>query len=135
MKRPYSLLLSLLITVVATPAPLVRADLAGDVRSVLSDKLLSKGEVGVEIIRLGESPGEAHSIYEFKATAPRIPASNLKLVTTATAMEKLGPEFQFRTVFASRGSDVAIIGDGDPTLGDAEMRTPLPINRFTRPGS
>jgi len=103
------------------PATLVRADLAADVRSVLADKLLAKGEVGVEIIRLGNTAADSHPIYEFKATAPRIPASNLKLVTTATALEKLGPEFQFRTVFASRGADVAIVGDGDPTLGDAEM--------------
>ncbi len=101
--------------------PLVRADLASDVHAVLSDKLLSKGEVGVEIIRLGNSPGESRTIYESKAAVPRIPASNLKLVTTAAALEKLGADFQFKTMLAGRGADVALIGDGDPTLGDAEM--------------
>ena len=42
-----------------------------------------------EIIKLGNSVGESHAVYEFKATAPRIPASNLKLVTTATARTPL----------------------------------------------
>jgi len=99
----------------------VRADLAGDIRAVLNDKALSRGEVGIEIIRLGNLPAGAQVIYEFKAQTPRIPASNLKLITTATALEKLGADFQFKTTLARRGEDVALIGDGDPTLGDAEM--------------
>jgi D-alanyl-D-alanine carboxypeptidase/D-alanyl-D-alanine-endopeptidase (penicillin-binding protein 4) len=67
-------------------------------------------------------------LFESKATEPRVPASNLKLVTTAAAMEKLGADFQFRTTLAVRGSDIALIGDGDPTLGDAEMLKKLGWN-------
>jgi serine-type D-Ala-D-Ala carboxypeptidase/endopeptidase (penicillin-binding protein 4) len=98
-----------------------RADLSGDVRAVLSDKLLNKGEVGIEIIRLGNSPDAARMIYESKAASPRVPASNLKVITTSTALEKLGTDFQFKTTLAARGGDIALIGDGDPSLGDAEM--------------
>jgi D-alanyl-D-alanine carboxypeptidase/D-alanyl-D-alanine-endopeptidase (penicillin-binding protein 4) len=98
-----------------------RADLAGDINKLLSDKLLAKGEIGLEVMRLGGSAHDSQVIYQFKGSTPRVPASNLKLTTTSTALDKLGPAFEFKTVFARRGSDVALIGDGDPTLGDVEM--------------
>lgn len=53
------------------------------------------------------------------------PASVLKLVTTATALELLGPDFRFETTLKAVGSirndtlygDLHIIGGGDATLG------------------
>lgn len=53
------------------------------------------------------------------------PASILKLVTTATALEVFGPQFQFNTTLNALGiirndtlfGDLQIIGGGDPTLG------------------
>lgn len=55
------------------------------------------------------------------------PASVMKLVTTATALETLGAEFRYMTKLEYRGEikegilngDVIIRGDGDPTLGSA----------------
>jgi D-alanyl-D-alanine carboxypeptidase/D-alanyl-D-alanine-endopeptidase (penicillin-binding protein 4) len=99
----------------------VRADLASDIRAILTEKLIAKDQVSIEIIRLGASPSQSEVIYQLKSTTPRIPASNLKLTTTATALNKLGSDFQFKTTLARRGNDLAIIGDGDPTLGDVEM--------------
>lgn len=57
---------------------------------------------------------------------PVAPASNLKLFTTAAALDLLKPEFEFRTTVAMRGTiettgtlrgDVKITGRGDPTIG------------------
>ncbi len=54
-----------------------------------------------------------------------IPASNLKLFTTAAALVKLGPEFRYSTRFYANGSidsngvvngDLIILGAGDPTI-------------------
>jgi D-alanyl-D-alanine carboxypeptidase/D-alanyl-D-alanine-endopeptidase (penicillin-binding protein 4) len=117
MKRfPVAFLLALFL------APsLLRAGLDDDIRGVLTNKLFAKGEIGIEIIKLGDKSSESRTIYELKPTTPRIPASNLKLITTATALEKLGADFQFKTTLAIRAKDLAIIGDGDPTLGDAEL--------------
>lgn len=97
------------------------ADLTSDIRGILTDKLIGRDQVGVEIIRLGASPSQSVTIYQLKATTPRVPASNLKVVTTATALEKLGADFNFKTTLVKRNQDIAMIGDGDPTLGDAEM--------------
>lgn len=53
------------------------------------------------------------------------PASVLKLITTATALEMLGPDFRFQTTLTATGTlrndtlfgDLQILGQGDPTLG------------------
>ncbi len=98
---------------------ILRADLLSDVRRILQDRSVKSDKVGVEIIQLGD--GTPETIFEHNATIPLIPASNLKLVTTAAALELLGRDFRFRTTLVLRGDDIAIIGDGDPSLGDAEM--------------
>lgn len=57
---------------------------------------------------------------------PVIPASNLKLFTTAAAYDLLGPSFEFKTTLSIRGAvdstgvlngDVKITGGGDPSIG------------------
>jgi D-alanyl-D-alanine carboxypeptidase/D-alanyl-D-alanine-endopeptidase (penicillin-binding protein 4) len=97
------------------------ADLPGEVDAVLQDKLLSRADVGIDFVRLGDAPDQTTPIYKENATDELIPASNLKVVTTSAALDRLGPEFQFQTLLVQHGPDLIIIGDGDPTLGDAEM--------------
>lgn len=59
-----------------------------------------------------------------------IPASNLKLLTTASALKILGPDHRFTTRLAYDGyidaqgvlsGNLYLIGSGDPTLGSPEM--------------
>ena len=54
-----------------------------------------------------------------------MPASNMKVVTTAFALARLGGEFEFKTTVylapaATKGGprNVIVVGDFDPTLGD-----------------
>src|SRR5690554_2832778 len=64
-------------------------------------------------------------LYELNHDKLFIPASVLKLVTTATAVEILGPEYRFETQIGYTGTiergvlkgDLIIVGGGDPTLG------------------
>ncbi|MEL7059227.1 MAG: D-alanyl-D-alanine carboxypeptidase/D-alanyl-D-alanine-endopeptidase [Acidobacteriota bacterium] len=77
-------------------------------------------ELGVHVTSL--SDGE--DIYTFRAETPRIVASNVKLVTSAAALDRLGPGFFFETPIAMRGvvadgvldGDLAIVGGGDPDI-------------------
>jgi D-alanyl-D-alanine carboxypeptidase/D-alanyl-D-alanine-endopeptidase (penicillin-binding protein 4) len=54
------------------------------------------------------------------------PASNMKLLTTAAALRKLGPDFRFRTYLVTDGTveegvlhgDLVLYGTGDPGLSD-----------------
>jgi D-alanyl-D-alanine carboxypeptidase/D-alanyl-D-alanine-endopeptidase (penicillin-binding protein 4) len=58
---------------------------------------------------------------------PFRPASVLKVLTTATALDKLGPDFRYRTTVQTNGTlqpdgilsgDVILVGRGDPNLFD-----------------
>lgn len=57
-------------------------------------------------------------LYEHRLDEPMIPASNMKLFTTAAALARFGPEYQFETFLVRCGHDLLIIGTGDPSTGD-----------------
>ena len=68
-------------------------------------------------------------LYSFDAERQLTPASVLKLVTTATALEILGEEFRFATKIEYDGTitngvlngNLYIKGSGDPTLGSSHF--------------
>ncbi|MBC7784518.1 MAG: D-alanyl-D-alanine carboxypeptidase/D-alanyl-D-alanine-endopeptidase [Burkholderiales bacterium] len=111
--------------------PLVRAGVVDSIDAVLRDPALKNAQVGIKVVRLGVRPEQTETIYQRNAATPLIPASNLKLITTAAALEGLGADFQFRTVLLQKGSTLALIGDGDPTLGDAVMLKKLGMTSTT----
>ncbi|MEO0588271.1 MAG: D-alanyl-D-alanine carboxypeptidase/D-alanyl-D-alanine-endopeptidase [Planctomycetota bacterium] len=56
------------------------------------------------------------------ASVPFIPASNMKLVTTAVILDRLGPDAQLRTRLLRVGDDeLVILAGGDPGLGDPPL--------------
>jgi D-alanyl-D-alanine carboxypeptidase/D-alanyl-D-alanine-endopeptidase (penicillin-binding protein 4) len=69
-----------------------------------------------------------------------VPASNMKLVTTGTALHALGPDFRFETGIGYTGSieggtlhgDIYIIGGGDPTIGVSDSTAVKPEALFWR---
>ena len=70
------------------------------------------------------------TIYQFRPNNSTIPASNMKLVTTAAALELLGPNFCFQTKLEIDGTlnskgelngNLYIRGGGDPTLGSEHL--------------
>jgi len=101
-------------------ASLCHADLQSDIEAVLSDKLLQRASVGIHMVRVGQSEGQAKEVYQHQSRTPLTPASNLKLATTSAALDRLGSEFKFRTLLYLHGQDLVLIGDGDPSFGDAE---------------
>lgn len=69
-------------------------------------------------------------IANHRAKSVTVPASTLKVITTATALEILGQEFQFKTYLEIDGEidksgilhgNLFIRGGGDPTLGSSKL--------------
>lgn len=117
---------SLCVLLLLSSAGPARADLGREIASILGSKSLNRVEVGVVIARLGATADDTRILFRNDSDIPLIPASNLKLVTTAAALDKLGADFKFRTMLAVRTredgrQDLVVWGDGDPTLGDAEL--------------
>ena len=72
-------------------------------------------------------PVSGDTLYSRNAGKLFMPASNEKLLTGATALAQLGPDFRFVTRFASNGpqrdsmldGDLVVVGRGDPTFSDS----------------
>lgn len=92
-------------------------------KDFLSDPVLKFSTTGISVVDL--RTGEM-----LMSQNPRLlitPASTLKLLTTATAIEILGPDYRFKTEFGYSGSvqpdsgilegNLIVRGGGDPTLG------------------
>ena len=67
------------------------------------------------------------TLYSLNAGKHFIPASNMKLFSTAFALARLGPEFRFRTTLETHGTlssegklegDLFLVGRGDPNLSN-----------------
>ena len=72
-------------------------------------------------------------IAEFAPEAPLIPASNMKLLVAAVALEVLGPDFRFTTALAAPPvvatvvpGDLYVVGGGDPVLVTSDHVDPHP---------
>jgi len=96
-------------------------DLSADISKAIDAPVLKLAQVSVKVVKLGTSSKNDQAMFELNPELPLTPASNQKLITTAAAIGYLGADFRFRTAVAIRGSDVAIVGDGDPTLGDLQL--------------
>src|SRR5438067_888102 len=77
-------------------ASVARAGLDEEVGSILSGKGFSGVQTGVYIARL-DTEG-AHAVMAKNAGTPLTPASNMKVLTTSAALDRLGADFKYRTL-------------------------------------
>ena len=86
----------------------------------------SKGEWGLLIA----DAQTGDTLFELNADKYFVPASNMKLFTTALALAKLGPDYRFHTTLETRGSlspegtlsgDLYLVGRGDPNLSNRKF--------------
>jgi len=63
------------------------------------------------------------TVYGHNANRAMVPASNMKIITTAAALKYLGPNYEYKTAVGLCGTygtsdTLVVIGSGDPLLGD-----------------
>jgi len=99
--------------------------LARDLDALLAKADVDKAEVAACIVDLGTpgAPAQPRTVYSRLPDRPFVPASNMKLLTTAACFDRLGPDWAIRThvgrVPSPRGKDtwdLAVIGGGDPNI-------------------
>ncbi|MFA5422459.1 MAG: D-alanyl-D-alanine carboxypeptidase/D-alanyl-D-alanine-endopeptidase [Phycisphaerae bacterium] len=113
MKTKASLFLNMVCFAVLLVCP-VSADLSSSISEILSRP--NEGRVGYGIHIIDADTGRQY--YDKNAYYPFIPASNMKLITTAAALNYLGPDYVYQTTVGLDGNTLVIIGSGDPLLGD-----------------
>ncbi|MHB8608056.1 MAG: D-alanyl-D-alanine carboxypeptidase/D-alanyl-D-alanine endopeptidase [Candidatus Acidiferrales bacterium] len=86
----------------------------------------SKGDWGLLVV----DAQTGKTLYDKNADSYFVPASNMKLFTTALALAKLGPDYRFHTTLETRGTispdgilsgDVVLVGRGDPNLSNRKF--------------
>jgi D-alanyl-D-alanine carboxypeptidase/D-alanyl-D-alanine-endopeptidase (penicillin-binding protein 4) len=110
----------------ALVVPLAGADLATRLdRLIDSANALSHAFVGMRVVELSDG----HVLYAHNSERLFVPASNMKLFTTALALSKLGIEYRLSTQIGAQvpidaegtlAGDLELIGGGDPSLSGRE---------------
>lgn len=116
--------LCLLLGGTAAVAPSASDDRLRDLRRELSRILDDTGWRSVSWGILAVSLENGDTLFSLGPERPLAPASNLKLVTTAAALQTLGPEFRYRTFLLADGplrggalaGDLVLYGTGDPGI-------------------
>lgn len=94
--------------------------------ALLSAAPVNKGDWGLLIV----DAETGQTLYELNADRYFIPASNMKLFTTALALAKLGSDYRFHTTLETRGAispdgklsgDLFLVGRGDPNLSNRKF--------------
>jgi D-alanyl-D-alanine carboxypeptidase/D-alanyl-D-alanine-endopeptidase (penicillin-binding protein 4) len=99
-----------------------RASLRRAIDSMLAAPETRHARWGVLIV----DPDRGDTLYSRDAGKLLVPASNMKIVTSAVALDALGPDYRFRTPVLARGvirdstlhGDLVVVGRGDPTVSD-----------------
>ena len=94
--------------------------LAARVKAIITANKVSLSDAGVRVVSL--RTGE--TLIDNYADKLFMPASNQKLVTTAAAINLLGPDYSFQTLLYARGKiaqgvldgDLIVVGGGDPDI-------------------
>jgi D-alanyl-D-alanine carboxypeptidase/D-alanyl-D-alanine-endopeptidase (penicillin-binding protein 4) len=115
---------------VPRPAPAWTADQRDALRRALedifSDDITTGDGAGLVVLAADGSP-----LFVRRATVPVAPASTLKLVVAASALDKLGADHRFETRFVAAaqpdadgtlGGNLWLVGGGDPTLTSDDLR-------------
>lgn len=117
------LIASLPLPALAQVNPTCQANLANQIEAITDRPEFQRARWGILVQTLGPNP---QTLYAQDAGQFFIPASNVKLLTTAAALTRLGAEFRIRTTVyqipnAAGQTILQIVGQGDPSFTDAQL--------------
>jgi len=120
-----NIIFSGLIVCQATVYGQSNADLVNEIGKALNSQCLDDRQTAVSVVSLPSG----RNLYSRQASASLLPASTMKLVTSAAALHYLGPEYRFETGLFYTGNrigdtvhgDLVIRGGGDPKLTPEQL--------------
>jgi len=104
------------------------AAFAGPFKAIVNRPSQKKVQFSVKII----NASTGGTVFEHNAHKAMVPASNMKIITSAAALAYLGADYQFTTRIGLLGDTLVIIGGGDPLLGDeiTDLKYARPADRL-----
>lgn len=103
---------------IASPAgaAVCPADIGDRVAAITNQSQFDRSRWGIAIETL-----DGESLYAQEGDQFFIPASNVKLLTTAAALTQLGADYRIRTSVYQSGTILQVVGRGDPSFGDVQL--------------
>ncbi|UNU27277.1 D-alanyl-D-alanine carboxypeptidase/D-alanyl-D-alanine-endopeptidase [Microcoleus vaginatus HSN003] len=96
------------------------ADLGAQVDAIANRPEFSRSRWGILIQPLSSTT----TLYSRDSQKYFIPASNVKLLTTAAALQKLGADFRIKTsVYSDENGSLYVAGRGDPSIAEAQLKS------------
>lgn len=96
------------------PVSIASAGLTEQIDAIINQPSQKKVQYSIAIVKADS----AEIMYYHNANEAIIPASNMKIITSAAALKYLGPDYEFKTKVGLCGDMLVITGGGDPLLGD-----------------
>lgn len=101
--------------------------LKNDLDKIVSDKFFERSQIAIEIFDITEGK----SLYSHNNKLLLIPASNMKLLTSAAGLVFLGPDYEFKTKLYYSGvaegatifGDLYVVGGLDPDITPNDLDT------------
>ena len=104
----------------AVSGDICAVDLGAKIDAIANRAEFSRSRWGILIQPLS-SPT---TLYSRDSQKYFIPASNVKLLTTAAALQKLGADFRIKTsVYSGENGNLHIVGRGDPSIAEAQLKS------------
>ena len=92
----------------------VSADLTKQINAIITQSSQKKVRFSVHVVKANTGK----TVYSRNIIQPMIPASNMKLITTAAALKLLPKNFEYVTKVGFLDGSIVILASGDPLLGD-----------------
>jgi D-alanyl-D-alanine carboxypeptidase/D-alanyl-D-alanine-endopeptidase (penicillin-binding protein 4) len=105
--------------------PSLESELIDELRKLESERALRRGTTAIYVV----DASTGRTLYAVHEDEPLNPASNVKLISTATALDVLGPDWRYATRVlgpapgpdGTVAGDLYLIGSYDPTLQPAHL--------------
>jgi len=103
------------------------SELKQELKSILNHRDLKSASTGLSVVSIKSGK----TLFSFQAAKPLKPASNMKLLTTASALISMGPDYRYETCVYKTG-DLSDKGklNGNIILKEVEIRT-YPVDFMT----
>lgn len=92
------------------------SNFSSKLNKIISSRKVSKVRFGVIVV----DADTKKILYSHNSKLGLVPASNMKLLTTASAIKYLGSDYEFQTKVYLQDDSLIIVGSGDPLLGDRD---------------
>jgi len=95
-------------------ATFAKANLTKRVNAIISQPSLKNVQFSIHIVKADSG----RTMYSHNSKESLVPASNMKIITTAAALKFLGADYNYKTKVGLCDDTLVVIGSGDPLLGD-----------------